>query len=143
MRDDQQCINALFAFLIILTLMCVCAMQAYPEAQIRIRDIELDWGEIFNKPYEILVFIFDDFRTGIAFDTQEEHRVNIHPSFMIRELKKRRKTLKDVAIIIHNHPTPARFSIGNNMVFRYLKSEGFDGYFMIFYPFNKKTRVKK
>jgi len=142
MRDDQQWINVLFSFLIIFTLICVYAIQAYPETQIRIREGSLEWDQFFSEPYEILVFIFKD-QKWISFDTGEENRVNIHPSTMIHEIKVRGRTIADIATIIHNHPIPSPFSMGNNFVFRYFKDEGFDGYFMIYYPFNKKTRVKK
>ena len=144
MRDDQQCVYITFFFTILLFLTCVCVTQVYPanSHQIRIREGTLEWDQFFSEPFEILVFIFKD-QTWISFDTGEEHRVNIHPSTMINEIEIRGKLLKDVATIIHNHPIPTRFSVGNNMVFRYFKSKGFDGYFMIYYPFSKKTRVKK
>ncbi|MCK4818170.1 hypothetical protein KA005_20535 [bacterium] len=102
----------------------------------------MNWDQFFDEPCEIIIFIFKD-QAWISFDTHEEHRVNLHPSTMINEIEARGRSIKDVATIIHNHPTPAPFSTGNNMVFRYFKSEGFDGFFMIYYPYNKKTRVKK
>lgn len=134
--------NILLGLLIGITILCFCAVQLQPETQIRIREGSLEWDQFFDEPYEILVFIFKD-QKWISFDTGEEQRVNIHPSTMIHEIEARGRSIKDVATIIHNHPIPTRFSIGDNMAFRYFKSEGFDGYFMIYYPFNKKTRVKK
>ena len=141
MRDDHR-MNILFSILIIFTLICVCAVQLQPQTQLRIREGSLKWDQFFDEPYEIMVFVFKD-QTWISFDTQEEHRVNLHPSTMISIIRDKGKSIEDVATVIHNHPIPTSFSIGNNFVFRYLKAEGFDGFFMIYYPFSEKTRIKK
>lgn len=141
MRDDQH-FDIIFIFTILLFLVCVCVIQMYPETQIRIREGSIEWDQFFEDPYEVLIFIFKD-QQWISFDTQEEGRINLHPSTMIHEIEARGRSIKDVATIIHNHPIPTRFTTGNNFVFRYFKDAGFDGFFMIYYPFSKKTRVKK
>ena len=143
MRDDQQWINVLFSFLIILTLICVYIVQAFPQGRVKITVFKMNWKQFFNEPYEILVLVFTD-QDGIMFHTYEEGRVNIHPGRIIEVLKEQcNMDIKDVATIIHNHPNPRRFTAGDNYVYNYFIDRGFRGAFMIYYPFNKKTRVKK
>jgi len=144
-RDNHPRIVGAFMLLVILSILAIILnfSDLKSEGALRIREVEIDWGNIFDEPYEIIAFIYKDLRHGITFDTREEYRVNLHPSRMIQEMKLRGKTLKDVAFIIHNHPIATGFTTGDNIVFSYFRAEGFNGQFAIYYPFNTKTRVKK
>ena len=112
------------------------------QIQVKIEKGKLDWDQFFKEPYEKIIFIFKD-QTFISFHTYEEHRINLSASYMVEQIEKDGRTIKDVATIIHNHPVPSPFSMGDNYIFYQLKIRGFDGFFMIYYPFNDSTRIKE
>ena len=142
MKDDQR-MNIFLGSLAGILLLFFCIVQTYPQVRVKIATFKMNWKQFFTEPYEILVFVFMD-QDGIMFHTHEEYRVNITPGRILEILKERCDVdIKDVATIIHNHPTPRRFTAGDNHVYNYFLNRGFRGAFMIYYPHNQKTRVKK
>jgi len=110
--------------------------------KVRIEMGELDWSLFFDEPYEKVIFIFTD-QTWIGFHTYNEYQINLHPPYFIEAIEREcGKDVKDIATIIHNHPTPRRFTPGDNRVYNYFLDAGFRGAFMIYYPFSKRT-IKK
>lgn len=97
--------------------------------------------EFFREPFESAVFIFKD-GTFYVFSTHHEIGIFYPVAYILDYFKKNGKDMKDVAIIVHNHQEPTPFSPGNNTVYHYLKNRGFNGLFIIYYPFSGKIREK-
>ena len=106
-----------------------------------IRDFQI-FRELFNEPFEVLAVIFSDW-TGFAITTREEDQISVAESFLVEQVKKRGKGLADIFAIVHNHNDPSRFSEQNNHFYFYLKRQGFDGFFYIYYPHSGRVLEKK
>ena len=91
------------------------------------------WQELFTEPCEIVYFIMKD---DTPFRCSSGREKSIHVP--IEELKKRLKNekeryeIKDIAIIIHNHRTKARFLEADWKFYRDLKHRGFNGQFLMY-----------
>lgn len=136
MRDDHR-MDIIISLLMFLSILVVLAVQLIPFPQTtRIKTIKfsMNWRQFFTEPYEVLVLVFYD-QNGIMFHTYDETKVDVHPSRVIEILRRECDIgIDDVATIIHNHPTPRRFTPGDNYVYNYFLDAGFRGDFMIYYP---------
>ena len=98
------------------------------------------WQKFFTEPCEIVYFIMKD---GQPFRVSSGGVKSIHVP--IEELKKRLKDekeayeIKDIAIIIHNHRTKARFLEADRKFYRDLKRRGFNGQFLMYCHRTNKT----
>lgn len=100
--------------------------------------------DFFKEPFETAVFVLKDGRF-YTFSSHHEHGIYLYGggSVIIEYLKKEGINIEDVAIVIHNHLTPASFSPINHRFFHQLQQAGFKGFFAIYYPFSKKVRIRK
>ena len=97
--------------------------------------------DLFKEPFETLVVLFDDW-SGIAITTQDADRVDVPEARVVEEIKACGKELENVFAIVHNHQAPFGFSPQNHHFYHYLKDRGFDGVFLIYYPFSGKVKKK-
>jgi len=98
--------------------------------------------ELFSNQYETLAVIFNDW-TGFAITTREEDQLSVAESFMVEWVEARGKTLADILAIVHNHNDLSRFSKQDDHFYYYLKNQGFDGFFYIYYPHSGKVLAKE
>ena len=145
-RLSTEFTRTLFS-LLFLTILILAATEILLKATVRssapayIKNFNV-FRELFKDPYEVLVVIFRDW-TGFAITTQDEGKVAVAESFIIEEIEERGKTPADILVIVHNHNDPSRFSEQNNHFYFYLKRQGFDGFFYIYYPHSGKVLEKK
>lgn len=94
--------------------------------------------QIYKEPIETALLVF---RNGdsYTFTTNEDSRTAISIDYLERIEKKK---IKDLALVVHNHWTPAPFSESNNRLYFRLKRKGFKGLFGIYYPVHKKIKYK-
>ena len=110
-------------------------------SEVYVREIDLLKAE-FMEPYEVLLVIFPDDK-GLAFTSMDEDKVAVPGSVIIDQIRQRGRELEDTSSIVHNHPDLSRFSEKDNQLYFYLKQQGFDGFFYIYYPHSGKVLEKK
>ena len=92
------------------------------------------WQELFTEPVEIAYVIMKDWTT-FTYTSQLENEVYISMGKLEERLKKfkgKNYSIKDIAIIIHNHITDYQFSPRDYKVYRRLKKRGFQGLFLLY-----------
>ena len=93
--------------------------------------INHNWQELFPDQLERVYIIMKD---GIIIPHSSQHEAMIDMSIGILEtrLKERESSIKEIAIIIHNHRKEKSFSRSDYKQYWMLKSYGFDGRFLIY-----------
>jgi len=90
------------------------------------------WLTMFREPFETVVFLFRD-GSVVTFSTHDAATIDAPISMLVDYLKKSGRSLKDCLIVVHNHFTPAGFTMGDESSYGYLKFRGFRGVFGIYY----------
>ena len=90
------------------------------------------WLTMFREPFETVVFLFRD-GSVVTFSTHDASTIDAPISMLVDYLKKSGRSLKDCLIVVHNHFTPAGFTMGDESSYAYLKFRGFRGVFGIYY----------
>ena len=111
-------------------------------------DVSVSTGNIFagTAPrlegfWESIAFVFNN-GDWYMFSTEDESKVQIAGVTIVEYLTNKGREIKDLAIVAHNHLTPVRFTLPNNKTFFYLKELGFNGSFIIYYPFNRSVKKR-
>ncbi|MBA7684826.1 hypothetical protein ES703_93239 [subsurface metagenome] len=101
----------------------------------------IDWRELFTEPSEIVYVIMKD---GATFPCTSKHEVMVDMSIgrleeKLRKVKGKNYSIKEIAIIIHNHRKKKSFSRSDYKQYWTLKSYGFDGRFLLYCHMTNKT----
>lgn len=97
------------------------------------------YDNIFTEPVESAVFLFQDGRIYV-FTVYDETKVEGSISVIVEWFEKAEKQkMCDLLLVVHNHLTLDRFSAADIETSIYLQQSGFEGRFLIYYPWNKKT----
>lgn len=95
--------------------------------------------KIFTEPFETLAIITND---GKAITVTNQLADQVRSS--IRELEYYLKSISHdfdtIEMVIHNHPTPTRWSRHDKRFYNRLKREGFKGDFVLYFPWSKSMR---
>ncbi len=95
--------------------------------------------KMFTEPFETLAIITND---GKAITVTNQLANQVRSS--IRELENYLKSISHdfdtIELIIHNHPTPTRWSRHDERFYNRLKRKGFKGDFVLYFPWSKSMR---
>lgn len=108
--------------------------------------IYISEGNIFDSAFTatvetLFVVCFDGQVYGLS--TQEPNQVSVSPFYLKTFLEERGYTLKDVAIMMHNHFAMPVFSWQNGISLLKLRNYGFRGSFGIYITSTKKIAYDK
>ncbi len=95
--------------------------------------------KIFTEPFETLAIITNDGK-AITVTNQLADQVRSSIGELEIYLKSIAHDFDTIELIIHNHPTPARWSKQDKRFYNQLKREGFKGDFVLYFPWNKSMR---
>ena len=99
------------------------------------------WQELFTEPIEtIYIFMKDD--KGFKHSNQNEVRVYMDSGRLeeaLKSFKGKSYSIKDIAVIIHNHLKGCGFSDEDRKQYRSLKKYGFNGFFLVYCHTSNKT----
>lgn len=90
------------------------------------------FDEKFTEPFESLYIVLYN-GTEFRFTLKHVSKVVLPLDYLIRQLKKDNKDIKDVAIIIHNHFRSPRFSLQDKVMLYQLRDMGYEGSFCIYF----------
>lgn len=86
----------------------------------------------FREPFETCLVVTYDLSL-MSFSTHEATRISASADIIVDRLKQAGIAPKDIAIVVHNHFTPAPFTDADKATYRYLTERGFAGAFGIWY----------
>jgi len=100
-----------------------------------------NWQSLFTEPIETLYIIMKDSQ---AFKYSNQNEIGICVDVgrlegVLKNSKGENYKIKDIAIFIHNHLTVCRFSSDDRKLYRTLKEEGFNGFFLVYCHTSNKT----
>jgi len=98
--------------------------------------------EIFRDQVERVVFITADLKIYIL-NSGEIERIAGPDSRVCEYLKEQGIKISNIALIVHNHFTPRRFTFRDTQTYHYFRNQGFRGLFAIYYPATGTVRVKE
>jgi len=119
-----------------------------PVLSIGRENINYDWQDLFPDPLERVYVIMKD---GTIFLYTSHYGDKVYASMgeLERMLKKRGSSIKEIAIVIHNHRKEKSFSRSDYKQYWTLKAEGFDGRFLLYchrtkevYDIENKEKLK-
>ena len=92
------------------------------------------WQKVFPDQVERIYIIMKD---GTFFKRTDhyENKVNVDIGLLEEDLKRikgKNYSIKDIAVIIHNHLKGCRFSYEDRKQYRRLKRYGFNGFFLLY-----------
>jgi hypothetical protein len=97
----------------------------------------------FREPFETVLFVTYDL-TVFSFSTQEAARIGVSSPTIVERIMQAGYDVKDIAVVVHNHFTPAGFTDADKATYQYLKGRGFTGAFGIWYTATKRfERIKE
>lgn len=84
-----------------------------------------------NLPYEtVLIYCYDG--TTFGYTEEQAGTVYLRISWLKDKLEERGKTMKDIKVIVHNHPSSSRnFSPADRKQYQILKQRGFNGSYLL------------
>ena len=91
----------------------------------------------FSEPFETAYFITYSMY-AFGFSTHDTSRITVSASLILDHIKLAGYKAEDIAIVVHNHFTPAVFTSADKATYEYLKSQGFNGTFGIWYTSTKR-----
>ncbi len=106
---------------------------------ITIHEVAPAMEEIFTEPFETLVVITRDGK-AITVTNQLARQVRSSVAEIENFLKSIDCGLDSVELIIHNHPTPSRWSLQDKRFYYRLKREGYKGDFVLYFPWSQSLR---
>lgn len=89
------------------------------------------WPGLFTEPFEMVYVIMKD---GATFPCTSRHETMVDMSIgrLKEELKKRDFSMKDIAVVIHNHRMKKTFGQEDWRQYHLLKRYGFNGRFLLY-----------
>jgi len=97
----------------------------------------------FTEPFESCVAVLKDGKCIIITEQSDYFIKSLSWDIFIRAVEMCGCKIQDVAIIVHNHARPTRFSFSDTKFYYLLSQKGFNGRFLIYYPFNNSVREHK
>lgn len=95
--------------------------------------------KMFTEPFETLAIITNDGK-AITVTNQLANQVRSSIGELENYLKSISHDFDTIELIIHNHPTPARWSKQDKRFYNQLKQEGFKGDFVLYFAWSKSMR---
>jgi len=92
------------------------------------------WQELFPDQVERIYIIMKD-RTFFEHTDHYENKINVNIGLLEEDLKRikgKNYSIKDIAVVIHNHLKGCRFSPDDRKQYRRLKRYGFNGFFLLY-----------
>jgi len=125
-------IGRITIFFVIFILLSSLGYSPQEGADVYVIEGRLNWKDSFREPFEVLYLILYD-STMIGLTTQEEHRINVTPTFIEEYLRLKEKKISDIAIMVHNHYASPFPSWGNGLFLKALRNRGFKGSFGVYH----------
>lgn len=91
----------------------------------------ISWQEFFPDHLERVYMIMKD-GTVFQHSSQDEVMVNMNMDMLEKELKEKNFSIKQIAVIIHNHRINKNFTRSDYRQYWMLKKYGFDGQFLLY-----------
>jgi len=95
--------------------------------------------KIFTEPFEVMAIYTKNGKT-ITITSHLVNRVNGSLEEIEYYLNLVGSNLESAKSIVHNHPTPNRWSLQDKKFYYELKREGFKGEFVLYFPWSKSER---
>jgi len=95
------------------------------------KGINISWQQFFPDHLERVYIIMKDGMI-IPHSSQHDAMIDISIGMLETRLKERGSSIKEIAIIIHNHRKEKRFSRSDYKQYWTLKNYGFNGQFLIY-----------
>lgn len=95
--------------------------------------------KIFTEPFEVMAIYTENGKT-ITITSQLKDRVNGSLKEIEHYLDLVDSDLESIKSIVHNHPTPHRWSFQDKKFYHALKGEGFTGQYILYFPWSKSVR---
>lgn len=92
------------------------------------------WQELFPDQIERIYIIMKD-RTFFEHTDYYENKINVNIGLLEEDLKKikgKNYSIKDIAVVIHNHLKGYKFSPEDRKQYRRLKRYSFNGFFLLY-----------
>jgi len=92
------------------------------------------WQELFPDQVEKIYIIMKDW-TFFEHTDHYENKVNVNIGLLEEDLKKikgKNYSIKNIAVVIHNHLKGCRFSPEDRKQYERLKRYGFNGFFLLY-----------
>ena len=118
---------------LICLLMLGCALSFEKKRQIKI-----SWQELLPDHLERVYIIMKD-GTIFRHSSQDEAMVDMNIGRLKEELKNRDNSIKDIAVVIHNHRNKKGFSREDYKQYWAFKGYDFDGQFLLYCHRTKET----
>ena len=126
----------------ILILGLICLLMLSPVLSAEKKEIaNVDWRELFTEPIEIVYIIMKD---GATFPHTSKHGAMVDMSIgrleeELRKIKGKNYSIKEIAVVIHNHRMNKNFGQEDWRQYRMLKKYGFNGQFLLYCHRTKKV----
>jgi hypothetical protein len=95
--------------------------------------------KIFTEPFETLAIITNDGK-AITVTNQLSNQVRSSVEDLEAYLKSIDHDFDSIELIVHNHPTPSRWSRQDKRFYHRIKREGFKGDYALYFPWSKSMR---
>lgn len=92
---------------------------------------------MFTEPFETCLVLTNDLGI-LTFSTREAGRVGISAPQIVEKIKQSGYEIAQVVAVVHNHFTPAGFTMADRATYNYLKARGFTGIYAIWYTTTKR-----
>ncbi len=129
--------------IVILILMMFVPASSFSQSQIvtfiKIHERAPALEKIFTEPFEALAIFTNDGK-AITVTNQLSNQVRGSVEDLETCLKSIDHDFDTVKLIVHNHPTPSRWSLQDRRFYNRLKREGFKGDFALYFPCSKSLR---
>jgi len=109
----------------------ILLMLGYAFSAEKKRQINISWQEFFPDHLERVYIIMKD-GTIIQHSSQHEAMIDMSIGMLEAKLREKGSSIKEIAIIIHNHRKEKSFSRSDYKQYWTLKNYGFDGRFLIY-----------
>ena len=99
------------------------------------------WQSLFTEPFEKVYVVMKD---GATFPCTSKHEAMVDMSIgrleeELRKIKGKNYSIKEIAIVIHNHRVKKNFGQEDRRQYHMLKSYGFNGLFLLYCHRSDKT----
>jgi len=113
---------------IILALYLVLMVPLFAAADIK------SWAKLFTEPFEIVYVVMKD---GATFPCTSKHEAMVDMSIgkleeKLRKVKGKNYSIKEIAVVIHNHRMKKNFGQEDWRQYYMLKKYGFNGKFLLY-----------
>lgn len=96
------------------------------------------WQKFFTEPIESVYIVMKD---GMIFKHTSRDKIKVHLNIGMLErwLRKKKYSINDIAVVIHNHLKYCSFSPNDHKQYMRLKEHRFTGQFLLYCQVTNKT----